>query len=298
MTDIPSPNSSSFAEASACADASADTSADKPNPTLPETTEDTPIFTPDTPETYNPDDYRWVPVRRKPRYDGWTDEKQRRFIEELADTGIVAAAAKAVGMTRQSANRLRRSPDGAAFSRAWDLARQHAGTLLEDIAFERAIEGVEHHIFDEHGNVICTKRVVNDRLLKFLLGQLMPERYGRDVRQASLQAPETIEAGLRAMEPQLPAPVEELLELETLEDELVLAEVADGALPGFLSEQRPLKSDAQIADADFAAQLERGKAACEKLNRGEGPLTDQEFDDHCLYLDPTQRHERGKKRYK
>ena len=44
------------------------------------------------PEEYDPADYRWVPVRRKPRLDGWTEEKQRRFIETLADTGLVGVA--------------------------------------------------------------------------------------------------------------------------------------------------------------------------------------------------------------
>ncbi|MFN3726275.1 MAG: hypothetical protein ACK4SZ_08220 [Allosphingosinicella sp.] len=44
------------------------------------------------PAAYDPADYRWVPVRRRPRYDGWTEEKQRRFIV-LADTGLVSAAA-------------------------------------------------------------------------------------------------------------------------------------------------------------------------------------------------------------
>ncbi len=44
------------------------------------------------PAGYDPADYRWVPVRRRPRYDGWTEEKQRRFIV-LADTGPVSAAA-------------------------------------------------------------------------------------------------------------------------------------------------------------------------------------------------------------
>jgi hypothetical protein len=95
-----------------------------PSSALPETTTtDIAPYTADTPADYNPDEYRWVPVRRQPRYDGWTEEKQRRFIEVLADTGIVTAAAKAVGMSSQSAQRLRRSPDGAAFSRAWDAAR-------------------------------------------------------------------------------------------------------------------------------------------------------------------------------
>ncbi len=211
-----------------------------------------------TPVPYDPAEYRWVPVRRRPRYDGWTEEKQRRFIEELADTGIVRAAAKAVGMTAQSANRLRRSPDGAAFARAWDAARQHAGALLEDIAFERAIEGVEHNIFDENGTVVCTKKLVNDRLLTFLLGNLMPHRYGRartdDARRAAMEAsaesPITIDASLRAMEPQLPAPAEQLLDPDTLAAELELADAADGELPHFFSEQRPVKTDSQIADAE------------------------------------------------
>lgn len=254
---------------------------------------------PDTPADYNPMDYRWVPVRRRPRYDGWTDEKQRRFIEVLADTGIVTLAAKSVGMTRESANRLRRSPHGAAFSRAWDAARHHAGSALEDIAFERAIEGVEQHVFDENGTVICTKRVYNDRLLTFLLGALKPERYGRQARHDSEPIqPVTLDATLRAMEPELPAPPEELLGSETLEDELEIAEIADGTLPSFLCEQRPLKSTERLKAEAIDAQYERGKAACEKQNRGESKLSDDEFTDLCFYLDPTQQNEREKKRFR
>lgn len=69
------------------------------------------------PGTFSLDDYRWVAVRRKPRLDGWTEEKQRRFIETLADTGLVSAAAKAVGMTRESAYKLRRAAHATAFAR-------------------------------------------------------------------------------------------------------------------------------------------------------------------------------------
>ena len=102
-----------------------------------------------------------MPVRRKPRLDGWTEEKQRRFIETLADTGLVRNAAKAVGMSRENAYRLRRAPHGAAFARAWDAARHHAGGLIEDIAFERAIEGVEHDVYNEYGEVVAA-RLVHD----------------------------------------------------------------------------------------------------------------------------------------
>ncbi len=29
------------------------------------------------PEPYDPNEYRWVPVRRRPRHDGWTEEEQQ-----------------------------------------------------------------------------------------------------------------------------------------------------------------------------------------------------------------------------
>ena len=191
------------------------------------------------PDGYDPAEYRWVPVRRRPRLDGWTEEKMRRFIETLADTGQVSLAAKAVGMSRESAYKLRRSPHGAAFARAWDAARHHAGSFLEDVAFERAIEGVEHNVYNEYGEVICTKRVVSDRLLMFLLRHLKPERYAADALAQPAPAPEPVEASLRALEPLPPAPPEQLLGPEQLAAELEIADIADGKLPHFFSEQRP-----------------------------------------------------------
>ena len=50
-----------------------------------------------------------------------------------------------------------------AFARAWDAARHHAGGLIEDIAFERAIEGVEHDVYDGNGEVVAAKLVYDDR---------------------------------------------------------------------------------------------------------------------------------------
>ncbi|HEY0311833.1 MAG TPA: hypothetical protein VGC56_05000 [Allosphingosinicella sp.] len=253
---------------------------------------------------YDPADYRWVPVRRRPRYDGWTEEKQRRFIEVLADTGLVSAAAKAVGMTRETAYRLRRSAHGAAFARAWDMARHHAGGLVEDIAFERAFEGVEHNVYDENGEVVCTKRVYNDRLLMFLLSHLKPERYaaaaraaGADAGAAEAPPPVALEASLKAMEPAPPEAPEQLLGPETLADELQIAEILDGKLPHFLSEQRPPKSEARIAAEARAAEEARGAEAWEKQQQG-GALSSPEFADMCRYLDPIGARERGRRRYR
>lgn len=248
---------------------------------------------------YNPDDYRWVPVRRRQRLDGWTEEKQRRFIEVLADTGLVGHAAKAVGMSRESAYRLRRAPHAGALARAWDAARQHAGGLIEDIAFERAIEGVEQDVYDGNGNVVAARLIHDNRLLKYLLSHLKPERYG--ARPAAAPAPTApapsstlaLEQSLRAMEPALPAPPEQLLDPDTLAHELDLAEQGDGALPHFLREQRALKSDAQLAAEAAAARAERGAAAMAKRDAGQ-TLTEEEFADECFYLDPISN--RGRRR--
>ncbi len=246
------------------------------------------------PIPYDPADYRWVPVRRRPRYDGWTEEKQRRFIETLADTGLVNVAARAVGMTRESAYRLRRAGHGAAFARAWDAARHHAGGLIEDIAFERAIEGTEQEVLDREGNVIATRLVHDNRLLKYLLSHLKPERYGGDRSQGSASrattAPEeaaipALEETLRAMEPALPAPPEQMLDAETLADELELADIADGALPHFLREQPAPRTDARRAAEEAAARDARGEAAFAKCQAG-GKLTDEEYADMCYHLAP------------
>lgn len=240
------------------------------------------------PEPYNPADYRWVPVRRRPRLDGWTEEKQRRFIETLADTGLVNVAAKAVGMTREGAYRLRRAAHGAAFARAWDAARHHAGGLIEDIAFDRAIEGTEQEVLDKSGDVIATRLVHDNRLLKYLLSHLKPERYGSArSADAGAQRPAkpVLEESLRAMEPALPAPPEQVLDPETFAHELALADAADGVLPHFLGEQRRPGSAAQLAAAEAAARDARGAAALEKERAG-AALTEKEFADACYHLDP------------
>jgi hypothetical protein len=54
------------------------------------------------------------------RRDGWTPERQQRFLACLAAECTVAAAAAAVGMTARSAYKLRRHPAGAALAMEWD----------------------------------------------------------------------------------------------------------------------------------------------------------------------------------
>ena|SRR3712207_6271443 len=54
------------------------------------------------------------PVPRRYRHDGWTPERQKAFIEALADTGCVTRAA---GMAQANCYALRRAP--GAEERPW-----------------------------------------------------------------------------------------------------------------------------------------------------------------------------------
>lgn len=89
---------------------------------------DSPAFTP-------------VPTRRA-RADGWTRERQYDFIAALAECGDVARAARAVGMSMQSAYRLRKRPGADSFASAWEAALDRASDTALGAAVERALNGV------------------------------------------------------------------------------------------------------------------------------------------------------------
>lgn len=62
----------------------------------------------------------------------WTPAKQRAFLTELMNTGNVAGAARAVGMSRSSAHRLRQRLAGTVFAASWRAAlRLHAEAVAD-----------------------------------------------------------------------------------------------------------------------------------------------------------------------
>jgi hypothetical protein len=107
-------------------------------------------------------------VPRKYRHDGWTPERQRAFIEALADTGSVRRAALQVNMSSVACYYLRRQPGAESFRRAWEAALDFGVQRLKDIAFERAIEGQLVPVFVA-GKLMGFRRKKNDRLLMFCL---------------------------------------------------------------------------------------------------------------------------------
>lgn len=98
------------------------------------------------------------------RHDGWTPERQRQFCEALAECGNVERAAAAVGMSRETAYRLRRRTGGRAFALAWDAALLLARQRMIDDVIDMAFDGsIERHFRD--GKLVLEKRRRDPRAL-------------------------------------------------------------------------------------------------------------------------------------
>ncbi len=108
------------------------------------------------------------------RLAGWSADRQRLFLSNLAETGSVHLACATARLSARSAYRLRtRSP---AFAAAWDMADQLAVGRLSALAFDRAINGRTEQIWQE-GTLVAEKRLPSDRLLMWLLARLDPRRF-------------------------------------------------------------------------------------------------------------------------
>ncbi|MEO7178683.1 MAG: hypothetical protein ABIW83_07555, partial [Allosphingosinicella sp.] len=118
------------------------------------------------------------PVPVQPRRDGWTAAKQRRFIEVLAETGIVRLAAAAVGMSEASAHRLARRPDAGPFCSAWDAALRMAARAAAAKLYEYALDGMTETVWRD-GEIAYQRRRPSEKALIFLLSRLDPVHFGR-----------------------------------------------------------------------------------------------------------------------
>lgn len=106
------------------------------------------------------------------QHNGWTLERQQRFLDQLALTGSVTAAARAAGMSRQAAYWLRRQRAGRRFAQGWDAAVADAGRQIEDLAMDRLFEG-EEEVIERDGVVVAVRRRPCDvRLLLFHLKRM------------------------------------------------------------------------------------------------------------------------------
>lgn len=105
------------------------------------------------------------------RRDGWNPERQRIFLEVLAETGVVRAACDACGLSARSAYNLRFRADGAAFRLGWDAAVLIARARLADELMTRAIEGQEDVLIQGEDGMV-TRRRHDNRLAMSMLSRL------------------------------------------------------------------------------------------------------------------------------
>ncbi|MEZ5681651.1 MAG: hypothetical protein R3E14_10190 [Erythrobacter sp.] len=102
------------------------------------------------------------------RHDGWTQARQAAFLRELSATHSVSAAARAVGMSRQSAYRLRARLRGTPFDKGGAAAFVSRFDVLAEAALDRALNGVEvPHYYN--GELVGTSRRYDERLTLALL---------------------------------------------------------------------------------------------------------------------------------
>lgn len=88
-----------------------------------------------------------------------TPKKRATFLEVLAQTGNVSAAASASGLHRNYAYQLRAEDED--FAKEWEAAIEHAADLLELEARRRAYEGVRRLKFDR-GKPIMVPLLASD----------------------------------------------------------------------------------------------------------------------------------------
>ena len=122
-----------------------------------------------------------LPARRI-RCDGWTVERQEKFLKALAACGCITDACRAVRMSRESAHNLYNDPRAKDFRAAFDAALDCAMPVIETGAWERAVKGVARPIFYK-GEQVGEYRHFDRRLTTFLLRYRRPHRYGAHLDQ-------------------------------------------------------------------------------------------------------------------
>ncbi len=102
-------------------------------------------------------------------------EDQAYFLDSLAQCGNVLASARATGISRSTAYRMRRACP--RFAALWDGALVLARPQVEAVLADRAMNGVEETIY-YHGEAVATRTRYDARLLLAHLGRL--DRLTRD----------------------------------------------------------------------------------------------------------------------
>ncbi|HEU0134283.1 MAG TPA: hypothetical protein VFR28_05630, partial [Allosphingosinicella sp.] len=116
------------------------------------------------------------PPPRRYRRDGFSEERQEQFLEYVRGGASGREAARMVGRSPTTAYNLYNSPDGAAFKAGWDEAAKVADIVLEDTAFDRAVNGQEEIVYHQ-GQRVGVRWKYDNKLLMQLLRARNPLKY-------------------------------------------------------------------------------------------------------------------------
>ncbi|UKK83811.1 hypothetical protein L7H23_14735 [Sphingopyxis sp. BSN-002] len=125
-----------------------------------------------------PEELDFTPVEQlTKRWSGVTAQKQRIFIAQLAATGAVSMAAKAIGHSTSALYQLRKRAGAESFAAAWDRAVEAGARRVADLLMEYAIYGVPETI-SKRGQVILERRRPNIRAMQHIAASRFPENFG------------------------------------------------------------------------------------------------------------------------
>lgn len=124
-----------------------------------------------------PEELAFTPVERhgKP-WTGINAAKQRIFIAQLAATGAVSMAAKAIGHSSSALYQLRKRDGAESFAAAWDRAVEAGARRVADLLMEYAIYGVPETI-SKRGQVILERRRPNIRAMQHIAASRFPGHF-------------------------------------------------------------------------------------------------------------------------
>ena len=111
-------------------------------------------------------------LRYQSRADGWSAGRRAAFLAHLADNGVVADAARSVGMSLAGGYALRRTARGYAFNLGWEAAVIIARRVIEDQVMTAAIKGEQSRWVREDGVTTYTRQ--NTKLSLTLLDRVNP----------------------------------------------------------------------------------------------------------------------------
>ncbi|MFW2829840.1 hypothetical protein [Sphingomonas sp. ID0503] len=111
---------------------------------------------------------------RRHRNDGWTPDRQRRFLELVADGVTVDDACLVIELSATSAYTFRRRAPGSAFALGWAAANLHARERIAASLLARAVHGQKETVEKDDGDkvVTITRHRIDNRLGLHMLARL------------------------------------------------------------------------------------------------------------------------------